>query len=238
MAPDADMVVDVPGFREADDRVDEEVGFDLDGRQQGELVVRPVHRVAGLEGDHPAPPEPGELGAQLGGGEPEGLEVVVPGRLDALDLSLDVDGVGAAEEVGDARVGRVLGAQHRPRLGAPVRPPGLGHPQHGDHHSFRVAQGERASRRELRRHLLRDVERDGDRPQRSVRERIRAHTDRVGGREAPQEKPPLSSGSVAERGWRSTTSPRIARSSATVGPAEVDEAPRGALSPGQESLLA
>ena len=55
VAADAGEVVDVAGLGHADDRMDEEVGFDLLRGAEGELDVRAVHRVAGLEGDDAAP---------------------------------------------------------------------------------------------------------------------------------------------------------------------------------------
>ena len=66
VAADAGEVIDVAGLGHADDRMDEEAGFDLFRGAESELDVRAVHRVAGLEGDDPAPALVGEVGAKLG----------------------------------------------------------------------------------------------------------------------------------------------------------------------------
>ena len=55
IAADAGEVIDVAGLGHADDGMDEEAGFDLLRGAEGELDVRAVHRVAGLEGDDAAP---------------------------------------------------------------------------------------------------------------------------------------------------------------------------------------
>ena len=69
VAADAGEVIDVAGLGHADDRMNEEAGFDLLGGAEGKFDVRAVHRVAGLEGDDAAPAQAGELGAQLGGSQ-------------------------------------------------------------------------------------------------------------------------------------------------------------------------
>ena len=51
VAADAGVVVDVARLRHADDRMDEQIGPFFFGGAERQLVVRAVHRVAGLEGD-------------------------------------------------------------------------------------------------------------------------------------------------------------------------------------------
>ena len=48
-------MVDVAGLGHADDRMDQEPAADLPGRSLGELFVRAVQGIAGLERDDPAP---------------------------------------------------------------------------------------------------------------------------------------------------------------------------------------
>ena len=64
----AGVVVDVAGLRHADDGVDEDVGLSLARGADGQLAVRAVHGVAGLEGDDLAPRELFEVCTELGGG--------------------------------------------------------------------------------------------------------------------------------------------------------------------------
>ena len=66
VAPDAGEVIDVAGLGHADDRMDEEAGFDLFGCAEGEFDMRAVHRIACLEGDDLAPALVGEVGAKFG----------------------------------------------------------------------------------------------------------------------------------------------------------------------------
>ena len=107
VAADPRVVVDVTRLGHADDGMDEEVGLHLLGRPQGELVVGTVQRVAGLEGDHPAPAQAGELGPQLRRRAAQRRVVVVGGQLDALQGAGQVVGVRPLEQVGDARMGGV-----------------------------------------------------------------------------------------------------------------------------------
>ena len=78
-------MVDVARLGHADDRVNEEVRFDLLCGAERELDVRAVHRVAGLEGDDAAPAASGELFAELGRRRRRRLVVVVERELQAFD---------------------------------------------------------------------------------------------------------------------------------------------------------
>ena len=49
------IVIDIPGFGETDDRVNENIGLSLTGSPDGKFTVGPVHWVASLEGDNFAP---------------------------------------------------------------------------------------------------------------------------------------------------------------------------------------
>ena len=140
------------------------------GGAQGQLAVGAVHRVAGLEGDHPAPALAGELGAQLGRRLAQGAEVVVDGELHPLQAAADGDRVGLLEQVGDAGVLGVGGAEGRLGARLAVGLPDLLDVQGGEHHAFGVAQREHASARRAacRRNSRGDVEQDRDRPQGAV----------------------------------------------------------------------
>ena len=112
-------VVDVAGLGEADDRVDEDVGLAGARGADGELPVRPVHRVAGLEGHHARPPELVEVGAEFGGGVAQGDVVVVHEAVDRLELAPDVVFARGMHEVADGRVVRVA-AEDVERFDVPV----------------------------------------------------------------------------------------------------------------------
>ena len=100
--------------------MDEQVGLDLLGRPQRELLVGAVHRVAGLEGDDLAPAQRVELVAELGRRLAQRPEVVVVGQLQALEAARDVAGVRPLEQVGDAGVLGVGRAEDQLGLGLPV----------------------------------------------------------------------------------------------------------------------
>ena len=87
-------MVDVAGLGHADDRVDQQVGLRLAGGAEGQLLMRAVQRVAGLEGDDPAPAELAEEGAQLVRRVAAAAEVVVHRLLDAGDRAAEIDRAG------------------------------------------------------------------------------------------------------------------------------------------------
>ena len=65
---DAGVVINVAGFGETHDRVNEDVCLPLTGGADGEFSVSAVHGVAGLECDDLAPGDLLEVCAKLGGG--------------------------------------------------------------------------------------------------------------------------------------------------------------------------
>jgi hypothetical protein len=77
-------VVDVARLGQADDRMDQQVGLGLLGGAEGQLLVRAVQRVAGLERDDLAPAELAEQRAQLVRRVAAGAVVVMHRRLDAV----------------------------------------------------------------------------------------------------------------------------------------------------------
>lgn len=101
---DAGEVVDVAGFGEADDGVDEDVGLTGSGGADGEFAVGAVHGVAGLEGDDAGPAQFFEVDAEFGGGVAEGDVIVVVEAGDGGDGTADVMGLGGVVEVFDCWV--------------------------------------------------------------------------------------------------------------------------------------
>ena len=65
--PDASVMIDVAGFCQPHDWMDEDVGLALASSSDGQFPVCTVHGVPGLESDDLAPGELFEMGAKLGG---------------------------------------------------------------------------------------------------------------------------------------------------------------------------
>jgi hypothetical protein len=104
VATDARVMVHVSGLGHADYRLDKEVGLYLTRSAEGNLLMRPVHRVTGLEGDYLSPSEFLELGPKLGGGVTKLAEVVVARKLKALQLTTKVYRIGVIHKITYARM--------------------------------------------------------------------------------------------------------------------------------------
>ena len=140
VAAHAGEMVDVAGLGHADHGMDQQVGLGRLGGAVGQLLVGAVHRVAGLEGDHPAPAQLAEPVAQLLRRVAQMLEIVVHGRLDALHSAAQIDGAGMVVQVAHRRMSLVVGAEHRHRLGPLVGLPAIGDRERGVQHALAVAQ--------------------------------------------------------------------------------------------------
>ena len=115
VAAHAGEVVDVAGLGQAHDGVDQQVRLRLPRGAEGQLLMRAVEGVAGLERDDLAPAELAEVGAQLVGRVAAGAEIVVHGRLDAGDRPAEIDRPGLVMQVGDGGVRAVVGRRTRGR---------------------------------------------------------------------------------------------------------------------------
>ncbi len=182
------VVIDVSGTRHADDRVQQEVRLGLVSRAHRELLVRAVHRIAGLKGDHAPPAELAEALAQLARRVAQVPEIVVRGRGHAAQRPADVHRMRTIQGV-DPRMRSVLGAVDALRLDAPVRGPDVLHFVHGDQHALRIPQRDLHARRDALGKALADVERDRDRPQRAVSHaQVRDHAVVVAARHETAER--------------------------------------------------
>ena len=140
------------------------------GGPDGQLEVGAVHGVAGLERDDLAPAPLGEAGPHLGGGHPQGAEVVVERQLDALEPAAHVERLGLVEQEVDAGVLGVRGPEDLLGLGLAVGLPDVLDVEDGQHDALGIAQGELAPGSSVGGELLVDVEHDRHRPQRAVGE--------------------------------------------------------------------
>ena len=114
IAAHAGVMVDVARLGHADDRVDQEPAADLPGRSLGQLFVRPVQRVAGLERDDPAPAQRLKVLAQLRGRPAQCDEIVVRRNANHLEPARRVMArqpvqIGDRRMLGIERAIRVLG---------------------------------------------------------------------------------------------------------------------------------
>jgi len=161
-------VIDVARLGHPDDRVDEQVGFELARGPERQLQVRAVQRIPCLERDDPPPAEFGEARPQRRGRQAERDEVVVHRKLDSFQLAADVPRVRVALEVSDGRMLGVIRAEDRLGLPGEVRLPDLVDVEHGQCDPLQIAQEERRAGIEPLGRLLIDIERDRDRPERAV----------------------------------------------------------------------
>ena len=177
VAAHPDEVVDVAGLGQADHRVEQKVGLGDLRRALGQLLMRPMHRVAGLERDHPRPAPLLELAAQVLRLVAQLAEVVLGRPREALEPAAEIDRLRPVEQVVDARMAVVGGAEHR----LPPRAPGRARRCPATVISaIRKPSGSRsptvAPGCSVLGELPADVERDRDRPQRAVGEpHARAH---------------------------------------------------------------
>ena len=164
VAAHARVVIDVARPRHADHGMQQQVGLALARRAEGELLVRAVHGVAGLEGDDLAPAKLAKPPAQLRRRVAQQLEVVVHRRLDAAQLPAHVDRARAMLQEVDARVVIVLRAEDATRLGGLVGLPAVADLHGGDQHAFGIAKRDVIAILEPGRELAAHVEVDRDRP--------------------------------------------------------------------------
>src|SRR5687768_17567074 len=102
--------------------------------------MRPVHRIASLEGHHPPPAQSGELLAQLLRSQPEVARVVVGRRLDSFEPACEVPGTVALQKLRHAGVAWIDASVDRLGLGSPIRPPELLDVESRQHEAFRIAE--------------------------------------------------------------------------------------------------
>ena len=146
--------------------LDQQVGLPLHRGPQVELVVHAVHGVAGHHPQHPTPSPLGELGPGLGGGQPQGQEIM-PGRQShPLHRAGHVHlfGLAAGHGYRGSGEGSELGLSFR------VHRPDLADMQHSGHETFRIPQGDLAARRQPLGRLLTHRQHYGSCPESAIRQ--------------------------------------------------------------------
>ena len=163
-------VVDVPLAGHPDDGVNEEVGFVLARRPEGQLLMGAMHRVARLERHHLPPAELAKAAPQLRRRVTEEFEIVMDGRLDALQATTHIDIVGMVQEVIDPRVLLQIGAENGLGLGQLVDRPDIADFHRRDDDALVVAQGDPTAAFEAFGKSFGHVEGDGNGPEQPGRE--------------------------------------------------------------------
>ncbi len=150
--------------------MDQKIGFDLLGRAESQFHVGAVHRIARLEGNHAAPSQAGEFGAQFcressaGCGNRNAKAACRPSMRPPTYH-------GFAYVHGVVRAGMSLAGavENRFGFGGAIGLPDFFDVQHGQHHAFGVAQRNfAAAGRELLGKFFGDVERDRHGPEDSA----------------------------------------------------------------------
>ena len=149
VATDAREVVDVAGLRHADDGMDQQARFDILRRAERELLVRAVHRIAGLERHDPAPAELLKAIAKLLRSITQVLEIVMNRSIDSAQLAAEIDGVAARLQIADGRMLEVSRAVHRLRLDVEIRAIDARDLHRRRQDAFAVAQRDRVAFLEL-----------------------------------------------------------------------------------------
>ena len=104
---DTSEVIDITGFRETDDGVDQDVGLARSCSTNSQLSVCPVHWVPGLEGHDAAPAQLLKMCTKLSGSEPESHVVVMAETIDRLQLTTNIVFLRLLVQVFDSWVLRV-----------------------------------------------------------------------------------------------------------------------------------
>ena len=146
--------------------MNQEAGFHLLGGAESKFLVGAVHGIAGLEGDDAAPSQAGEFGAKFRRSQAQRTEIIVGGRLSALDASAHIPWIRLVDRVIRAGMGFAGAVEYRLGFGLPVGLPDVLDMQHRQHYSFGIAQCDFAAARLQRLgELFADVKRDRHGPQ-------------------------------------------------------------------------
>mmetsp|Transcript_23936 Transcript_23936/g.37280 ORF Transcript_23936/g.37280 Transcript_23936/m.37280 type:complete len:569 (-) Transcript_23936:50-1756(-) len=167
--PDSGEVIDISRLGHTDNRVDKHVGLGIASSTEGQLTVRAMHGVTGLEGNNTDITGLAESGSGLSRGHAEIGEVIVVGERDSLELSSHVHSTGLVVDVLNGRVALVIGrAENHLGFTSLVGSVDGSNSQDGEGVSVLITEGDPVSNLVLLGGLLADIEGDGHRPNFSV----------------------------------------------------------------------
>src|SRR5207248_11177667 len=92
--------------------MNQKAGFDLAGGAKCQFYVRPMHRIARLESDDPAPAQPDELRAQLRCCKQKRAEIVMAQQLQTFYASTHVPAISSAQQIIDNGMTGTGGCEH------------------------------------------------------------------------------------------------------------------------------
>jgi len=169
IAAHAGVVIDVAWLGHAYDGMNQQVGFDLFSRAEGEFYVGAVHGISRLKRDHLGPAFAGKLGANFCGSEADGAEIVVRRNLQGFDFAADIPGIRLVHDVIGAGMGGAGAGENRLCFGFAIGLPYIFHMHHGEHHAFGITERDLArARSELLGEVFRHVQGDGHGPKNSA----------------------------------------------------------------------
>ncbi len=170
VASDANVILDISGFRHAHRRMKKEICFHFLGCPQSQFLMSAMHGVAGLESNDPSPAEPNELGTQVGRSEPHGAKIVMVREVKPFELAPDAPRLSLLRKMVHSGMMRAGSPVDSSRLRCSIRFPNFLHVQGRKHHAFGIAKSNGGSCSNGSRKLVRNVEDDGNRPNLSVGE--------------------------------------------------------------------
>ncbi len=127
IAAHAGKVVDVAGFGQTDNRVDQQVGLRFTRGAKGQFLMRPVQWVAGLERHNLAPAQLAEIGAQFVWGVATGAEIVMDRLLQTGDRATKIGVTSGIMQIIDGRMRAVVSTENHLGFAGFVRHPFIGH---------------------------------------------------------------------------------------------------------------
>ncbi len=162
------IVIGIAGFGQTDRRVNQQIGLGLLHGAHGQFLMGAMHRVPGLERHDPPPAQLGEALAQFTRCIAQMGKIVMRGRFDTAQPTADIDRPGAVQQVKDARMLVIRGAENLLRFLELVRTPDIADLQYGDQHPLGIAQCDFVAATQITGEGFGYVEGDRYRPQRAV----------------------------------------------------------------------
>src|SRR5205085_12392698 len=107
---------------------------------EGQLDVSPMHRIAGLERDNPAPALAAKLPTQVGWRQAQRFEIVAGRRLHTFQTPSNVPWMRFVEQIVDAGMNNAGSIEYALRFFSTIRFPHFFSVQQRQHHAFGISQ--------------------------------------------------------------------------------------------------